>query len=514
MTYQIIGPAEAKQILASALEGQNPPVKGPGSAGNTVFVLTNESEPETAADADRFLATKAAIQNAPRLVLQIVSLQGLVGGSRAQSAHVGVALSRILALDLSESGIKSHAIAIGGLADLGLVADLAKALASNKDLPSGQVFSCHDGQISIYSQPRPIRTSSRSKGDWTANEINAVANDLWFDSPSPGECTDTIDGRELDGKVAIVTGGGGGIGQAICRGFAQRGASVIVNDIGVLVSGDSSGEHPAAKVAEEIRANGGNAIADTGDVASVSDNTRLIETALDTFGRLDVLINAAGIIRMAPIDEMTESTWAKVLDVNLYGPARLSGKAAEAMIRTGGGSFVHLTSASGLIGSTNQANYAASKLGLVGLSKELTSCYSRQGIRSNCLAPSSTSRMTELTDNARRHLMTDMAYARLKAARAASMPDRIVPLISWLASDLSAAISGKVFGARASEIYLYSSHRPIRTLNVSNEQIENTPLISCWLDGAASQAATPLEVITDVFNWSPVHQPNQLNEEE
>ena len=316
----------------------------------------------------------------------------------------------------------------------------------------------------------------------------------------------------LQNKVAIVTGGGGGIGQAICHGFARMGAKVVVNDIGAAISGEASGEDPAARVAREVRDAGGEAIADSSNIASEPDNARLLKATLAEFGRLDIVINAAGIIRMAPLMEMTEAEWISVLEVNRHGPARLSRLCAAAMAQTGGGSFVHLTSASGLIGSLGQANYAASKLGLTGLSRELAMEWGSKGIRSNCLAPSSTSRMTEMTDNSRRAELGEAAFARLKRSRAASMPDRIVPLIGWLASDRASAFSGQVFGARAGDIYLYGQHAPRFSITVPNTA-ERPAALSGWLKGAARSAAVPLEKITDVFDWSPVVLSESAKEE-
>lgn len=205
---------------------------------------------------------------------------------------------------------------------------------------------------------------------------------------------------------------------------------------------------------------------------------------------------------MGDFAKMPEQDWQAVLRINLYGSFYLSRAAAPLFKKQGGGSFLHLTSASGLIGSTKQANYAASKLGVVGLSKAIALDLGSYGIRSNCLAPSSTSRMTELTDTARKHLMSAEKFATLRSARAASSPDKIIPLITFLVSDAASAVNGQILGARGNEIYLYSQHRPIRSSHSAKGW--NADLAEARLPDEFAPFLTPLEVITDVFNWAPV----------
>jgi len=306
----------------------------------------------------------------------------------------------------------------------------------------------------------------------------------------------------LDGKVAIITGGGGGIGRAIALGLAAAGASVLVNDLGVTVSGDGEKQNPADAVVAEIIAAGGQAVANRTSVAEWESARAMVAQAVDTFGRLDIVINNAGIIRMGEFAEMPEADWQAVLRVNLYGSFYLSRAAAPLFKAQGSGTFLHLTSASGLIGSTKQANYAASKLGVVGLSKSIALDLGPYGVRSNCLAPSSTSRMTELTDNARKHLMSAEKLATLQRARAASGPDRLVPLVTFLVSDAAEAVNGQVIGGRGNEVYLYSQPRPVRSLH--SREGWSAALATERLPDGMTPFLTPLEVITDVFNWAPV----------
>ncbi|WEX09041.1 SDR family NAD(P)-dependent oxidoreductase [Chelativorans sp. AA-79] len=307
--------------------------------------------------------------------------------------------------------------------------------------------------------------------------------------------------RFLAGKTAIVTGGGGGIGRAIALGLSRAGARILVNDLGVSVSGDREEKNPADTVVEEILAEGGEAAANHNSVADRDAAQAMVKQAIDRFGSVDIVINNAGIIRMGAFAEMSEADWQSVLRVNLYGSFYLSRAAARHFKAQRSGAYLHLTSASGLIGSTSQANYAASKLALVGLSRAIALDLGPFGVRSNCLAPSSTSRMTELTDSARKHMMSPEKYAALKRMRAASAPERIVPLVAFLVSDAATAVNGQVFGARGNEVYLYSQHRPVRMVHAAGGW---TPeLMQERLAEALSPFLTPEEVITDVFTWPP-----------
>ena len=309
-------------------------------------------------------------------------------------------------------------------------------------------------------------------------------------------------GSTLDGKVAIVTGGGGGIGRAVCQHMARLGARIVVNDLGVSVAGDASSAKAADIVVDAIRAEGGEAVANMLSVTERASGKAMVEQAMDTFGRLDIVINNAGIIRMGAFDEVPESDWRGVLETNLYGAVYLSHAAAQVFVGQKSGAFVHMSSAGGLIGSTKQTNYSAAKLGIVGLSQTLARDLGPLGIRSNCIVPSSTSRMTELTDNARKHLLTPEAAENLRRARLASVPEHMAPVIAFLGSDAASALNGQIIGARGSELYLYGHPTALRDIssreNWSAQWFEDN-LIDAW-----APFLTPLEVITDVFRWAPV----------
>ena len=197
-----------------------------------------------------------------------------------------------------------------------------------------------------------------------------------------------------EGKVAIVSGAGGGIGREIALALAQTGASVVVNDIGVSVSGEGGSATPAEETKRLIEDAGGTAAIDTHSVDSWERARAIVATALDAFGRIDIVVNNAGILRDTIFHKMTAEQWLSVVGVHLNGSFFLSRAAAEHFRRQESGAFVHMTSTSGLIGNFGQANYAAAKLGICALSKSIALDMRRFNVRSNCIAPFAWSRMT------------------------------------------------------------------------------------------------------------------------
>ena len=196
------------------------------------------------------------------------------------------------------------------------------------------------------------------------------------------------------GKVAIVSGAGGGIGREIALALARTGAAVVVNDIGVSVTGEGGSATPAEETKRLIEDAGGTAAVDTHSVDGWESARAIVATALDAFGRIDIVVNNAGILRDTIFHKMTAEQWLSVVGVHLNGSFFLSRAAAEHFRRQESGAFVHMTSTSGLIGNFGQANYAAAKLGICALSKSIALDMRRFNVRSNCIAPFAWSRMT------------------------------------------------------------------------------------------------------------------------
>lgn len=300
----------------------------------------------------------------------------------------------------------------------------------------------------------------------------------------------------LEGKVAVVTGAGGGIGRAIALGLARAGAAVVINDIGVSLSGEGGSSSPAEETRDEIVGFGGRASIDTHSVSDWDDAQAIVATARDTFGRLDIVVNNAGILRDAIFHKMEPTQWLSVLNVHLNGTFFVSRAAAPLFKDQGSGSYVHMTSASGLVGNVGQANYSAAKLGIVALSKSIALDMARFNVRSNCICPFAWGRMTgnipaETPDQIQR-------VERLKQMT----PEKNVPLAVYLASDAAAKVTGQVFAVRKNEILLMSQSRPVRS--VQREDGWTPELIRDHAAPALAPAFFGLDRSQDVFSWDPV----------
>src|SRR5579859_7645701 len=298
------------------------------------------------------------------------------------------------------------------------------------------------------------------------------------------------------GKVAIVTGAGRGIGRGIALLLAQEGARVVVCDIGASLDGAGTDTGPAQAVVDEIKKSGGDAIASTASISEPGNADKIVATALDRFGRVDILVNNAGILRDRIFHRMSWSDWSDVITVHLHGSFAMSRACATHFREQNSGSFVHMTSTSGLVGNFGQANYMAAKMGIVGLSRGIALDMARFNIRSNCVAPFAWTRMIDSipaeTEEEKAHL----------AAFQQMTPEKIAPLVVYLASDKASGISGQIFSVRNNEIYLFNQTRPIRTLQRSDGWTPDQ--IDKQLKGAFATSLTPLERSSDVFSWDPV----------
>jgi NAD(P)-dependent dehydrogenase (short-subunit alcohol dehydrogenase family) len=268
----------------------------------------------------------------------------------------------------------------------------------------------------------------------------------------------------LDGKVAIVTGGGRGIGAAISRRLSSEGASLVINDLGTSPDGQGGSEGPAQEVADEIVAGGGSAVADGGDIAETSTGERLVQTAIDTFGKLDIVINSAGILRDRMIFNLSEQDWDAVIRVHLRGhystlrPASAywrSQRNPEANYR-----IINFTSASGLHGSPGQPNYAAAKMGIVGLTQSLAQALARYGVTANAISPGAATRLTATVPDDKL-LGADLASDPLMA------PENVAAVALFLASDRSSWLTGRIVSAQGYRVGLYNIPEEIAAIESS-----------------------------------------------
>ena len=274
----------------------------------------------------------------------------------------------------------------------------------------------------------------------------------------------------LKGKTAIVTGAGRGIGRGVALLLAQEGANVVVNDYGVAVDGSQPTEGPAAEVAEEIKAAGGNAVPNFDTVATVEGGEALIKTALDSFGRLDILINVAGILRDRMIFNMTEEEWDAVIAVHLKGHYCTTKPASVIFRQQRYGRIVNFSSGSGLNGNPGQANYGAAKAGIAGFTRVVARDLGRYGVTCNAISPGAATRMTQSVPDSSRQLRAraGIQSAGGQAARQAQMamrePEHVAPMTVYLCTDDAWNINGKIFAVSGGTIALLQEEIPLRTV--------------------------------------------------
>lgn len=300
----------------------------------------------------------------------------------------------------------------------------------------------------------------------------------------------------LEGKVAVVTGAGNGIGRAMAVGLARAGAAVVINDIGVSLSGEGGSSTPAEDTRAEIEGFGGRAVINTDSVADWDAAQRIVATAKDSFGRLDIVVNNAGILRDAIFHKMEPEQWLSVLSVHLNGTFFVSRAAATLFREQEGGAFIHMTSSSGLVGNVGQANYSAAKAAIVSLSKSIAMDMARYNVRSNCISPFAWGRMTGNIP-----ATTPDQIERVERLKQMT-PDKNVPLAVYLASDAAAKVTGQVFVTRMNEIMLMSQSRPLRS--VQRDGGWTPELIRDHAVPALSPAFYALDRSQDVFSWDPV----------
>ena len=300
----------------------------------------------------------------------------------------------------------------------------------------------------------------------------------------------------MEGKVAVVTGAGGGIGREIAIMMAAAGAKVIVADIGASLGGEGSSATPAQQTKQLIEQKGGVAEICTESVAAWGSARKIIQAALDHFGKIDAVVNNAGILRDVIFHRMTEDDWLSVIGVHLNGSFFVSRAAAEQYRKQESGTFVHISSTSGLIGNFGQANYSAAKLGITALSKSIALDMARYNVRSNCIAPFAWSRMTS-------SIPADTPEQQARVARIQQMtPDKNAPMAVFLASDAAQGITGQIFATRHNEIFLMSQSRPLRSIHRAEGW---TPeLIAEYALPALKPTFLPLDRSGDVFCWDPV----------
>jgi len=302
----------------------------------------------------------------------------------------------------------------------------------------------------------------------------------------------------LDGKVVLVTGGANGIGKECALLAAREGAKVVVNDLGGGVAGGDEGSAgPAEQVAQAIRKAGGEAVSNSDSVTSRDGVARMIEQAMDSFKGLHAIINPAGILRDAMFHKMTDAEWDAVIDVHLQGSYNVCRAAINHFREQQDGSFVLFTSTSGLIGNIGQANYAAAKMGIVGLSRIIAMEGMQKNVRSNTIGPFAWTRMIATIP-----VKDEASAKRVDRMKNMMRADQVAQLAVALASPVTKDVTGQIFCARGNEIFLMSQPRPIRSVG----KVEG------WTPQTIAEHAMPAlkgsffdaGATTSVFSWDPI----------
>ncbi len=266
---------------------------------------------------------------------------------------------------------------------------------------------------------------------------------------------------KLDGKVAAITGSGRGIGRGIALLMAREGAKVVVNDLGGSVHGEGTDKTPAQQVVEEIKRAGGQAVANADNIATVKGGESLIQTAVDSFGKIDILVNCAGIVRDRMIFNMTEEEWDAVVAVHLKGHFCTIRPASALMRQQKSGRIINFSSGAALA-APGQPNYAAAKAGILGLTYSCAAALTKYNITCNAIMPGAATRMT---DTIPANFAQQMSLTASSAAQGAPMdPANVAPIVVFLASDAAQHVNGQVFGASGYRISLYTHLEPEKTI--------------------------------------------------
>ena len=300
----------------------------------------------------------------------------------------------------------------------------------------------------------------------------------------------------LDGKVAIVTGSGRGIGKCMAEMMASKGAKVIVNDPGVAQTGEGGDKGPAEEVVDVIKQAGGEATPNFDSVSEFEGATNMVNTALTTYGRLDIIVNNAGILRDRMLHKMDPADWQAVQDVHLGGHFNMCRAAINVFREQESGRIVNFTSTSGVIGNVGQTNYGAAKLGIIALTRILAMESRSKNITVNAIAPFAWTRMTASIP------VTDAASEERIANIKKMKPEFIAALATYLCSDEAKDVTGQCFGVRAGEIILFGFMQPVRAVHHSGgwtpEEVGKSAM------PALSSHFTAPQVTTDLFPYEPM----------
>jgi len=343
------------------------------------------------------------------------------------------------------------------------IAPFVAFLASDYSAPvNGQTFLVYGGNVVHMTLPRRVKTiyNSVPPATWQQDQLDAQVGPSLLGHPS---VEGSIKSNRLEGKVAVVTGAGRGIGRGVAKLLASQGAAVVVADVGASLDGDGEDMTPAAKVVEEISELGGRAVASYHSVATIEGGANIVKTAIEQFGRLDIVVTAAGILRDRMLFNMSEQEWDDVMGVHLKGTFSVVQPASKIFKEQGSGRIVTFSSVSGLYGYGGQANYGAAKDAIAGFTRVVAKDLARHGVTANAISPGAQTRMTDSIPDSTK----DMRKGEFLPAPEGTLttePEQVAPMIAWLASDQAADVTGRIFHTVGNRISLMNSPEQGRSI--------------------------------------------------
>ena len=344
------------------------------------------------------------------------------------------------------------------------VAPFVAFLASEYSAPvNGQTFLVYGGNIVHMTLPRRVKTiyNSAPPATWEPEQLDVQVGPNLLGHPS---VEGPVASKRLEGKVAVVTGAGRGIGRGVAKLLAAQGAAVVVADVGAALDGDGEDSTPAAQVVEEISELGGRAVASYHSVATMEGGENIVKTAMEEFGRLDIVVTAAGILRDRMLFNMTEQEWDDVMGVHLKGTFSVVQPASKIFKEQGSGRIVTFSSVSGLYGYGGQANYGAAKDAIAGFTRVVAKDLAKHGVTANAISPGAATRMTDSIPDSTRN-MRKGEFLPPPEGTLTTEPEQVAPMIAWLAADQASEVTGRIFHTVGNRVSLMNSPEQGRSIH-------------------------------------------------